>query len=210
MFDRSITRFGDSVFKSQVLLTGAVALAVRITVGFEDNDLQDGASFFFGLTAILWITILSAIVPWSRFPPAWQAVVPLMDIAAIAMLRLAEPQSGFGILLIFPVIWLSTAFGSRGSITGTLFAGSLLWMQVGLSELDVSWLPLTSTTPAATASLTVALAFVAAVTHTTARRVESQRGCCAVRPGCSRRRCTAPASRSRRCGRPSMPSSSPS
>lgn len=173
--ERPISRFGDSVFKSQVLLTGAVALAACITVGFDSKDLQDGASFFFGLTAILWITIISAIVPWSRFPVTWQVSVPLMDIGAIAMLRLAEPQSGFGILLIFPVIWLSTTFGSRGGIAGTLLAGGLLWTQVGLSELDVTWLPTTTTTPAATASLSVALAFVAVVTHTTARRVESQR-----------------------------------
>lgn len=173
--ERPISRFGDSVFKSQVLLTGAVSLAACITVGFEDQNLQDGAWFFFGLTAILWITIFSAIVPWSRFPVAWQVSVPLMDIAAIAMLRVAEPQSGFGVLLIFPVIWLSTTFGSRGGIAGTLLAGVLVWTQVGLSQLDVDWLPSSSSTPAATASLSVALAFVAAVTHTTARRVESQR-----------------------------------
>lgn len=175
VYERSIARFGDSVFKSQVLLTGAVGLAVCITVGFEDRELQDGASFFFGLTAILWITILSAIIPWSRFAVAWQAAIPLMDIAAITTLRLAEPQSGFGILLIFPVIWLATTFGARGGLVGVLLASGLLWSQVGLSQLDINWLPLTTITPAATASLSAALAFVAVVTYTTTRRVDSQR-----------------------------------
>lgn len=175
VYERPISRFGDSVFKSQVLLCGAVALTLCITVGFQDEDLRDGPAFFLGLTAILWITILSAIVPWSRFPVSWQISVPLLDIAAIAMLRLAEPQSGFGILLIFPVIWLSTTFGARGGMTGTLFAGSLLWTQIALGELQVDWLPSAGATPAATASLSVVLAFVAVVTHTTARRVDSQR-----------------------------------
>src|SRR3954452_21781970 len=95
-YEQPISRFGDSVFKSQVLLCGAVALTLCITVGFQDKDLREGPAFFLGLTAVLWITILSEIVPWSSFPVSWQISVPLLDIAAIAMLRLAEPQSGFG------------------------------------------------------------------------------------------------------------------
>lgn len=174
-FDRSVSRFGDSVFKSQVLLTGAVALTVCITVGFGDDDLRDSASFFVGLTAILWITAFAAVTPWSRLPFAWQALVPLLDIAAIITLRVAEPQSGFGVLLIFPVIWLATTFGYRGGVAGAALAGGLLWAQITLAKLGVLDLPHSPTSLAATASLSVSLAFVAAITHTTARRVQSQR-----------------------------------
>lgn len=168
------SRFGESVFRSQVLLAGAVSLVVLcVTLAAPSDGLDESATFFLGLTTIIWITIISAIVPWLRFPMRWQMVVPLLDIVAIALLRMAEPQSGFGILLVFPVIWLATSFGRTGAIAGPALASVLLFGQSILSELDV--LTTTGTTPVSAASLATALSFVAGVTSTTSRRVEAQR-----------------------------------
>lgn len=169
------SRFGDSVFRSQVLLAGAVALVVCITVGFSSDGLDDSPAFFLGLTAILWATIAAAIVPWLSFAMRWQMVVPLLDIAAIALLRIAEPESGFGILLIFPVIWLATSFGRAGCLAGPAFAGTLLISQAVFAEFDVFVGPNGVTTPITTISLSVTLCFVSGVMYTTSRRVESQR-----------------------------------
>jgi len=168
------SRFGDSVFRSQVLLAGAVGFVLCITVLLSDRDLSDSAPFFFGLTAILWVTIASAIVPWLSLPLPWQMVVPLLDIVALGMLRLAVPESGFGVLMIFPVIWLATSFGRLGSVAGPVLASGMLLTQAVLIEIDV-WVPNGTTSTTSAASLSVSLAFVAGVTHTTARRVESQR-----------------------------------
>lgn len=174
--DRDASQFGDSVFRSQVMLTGAVALIVCITVGLSQGKLQDSAAFFVGLTAVLWTTVGAAILPWRQFPVRWQMVVPLIDIAAIEMLRLASPQSGFGILLIFPVIWLARSFGRFGTLAGSVFAASLLWLQVLFAQLDILIRTTASTTsPTAAASLSIALAFVAVVTYAAERRVLSQR-----------------------------------
>ncbi|MET0929355.1 MAG: PAS domain-containing sensor histidine kinase [Aeromicrobium sp.] len=169
------SRFGDSVFRSQVLLAGAVALVVCITVGFSPDGLDDSPAFFLGLTAILWATIAAATVPWVRFPMRWQMVVPLLDIAAIGLLRIANPESGFGILLIFPVIWLATSFGRVGCLAGPAFAGTLLISQAILAEFDVFVGSNGVTSPITTISLSVTLAFVSGVVYTTSRRVESQR-----------------------------------
>ncbi|MET1038844.1 MAG: ATP-binding protein [Aeromicrobium sp.] len=172
---RSIaSQFGDGVFRSQVLLASSVALVVCITVGLSPDGLDDSPAFFLGLTAVLWITIASAILPWLRFPMRWQMIVPLLDIGAIALLRIAEPQSGFGILLVFPVIWLATSFGRAGCVAGPALATALLMSQTILTELDVLGAAST-TTPISAASLSLALTFVSGVTYATSRRVDSQR-----------------------------------
>ncbi|MET0929524.1 MAG: ATP-binding protein [Aeromicrobium sp.] len=168
------SRFGDSVFRSQVLLAGAVALVVCITVGLSSDGLDDSPAFFLGITGILWATIAAAIVPWLTFAMRWQMIVPLLDILAIALLRIAEPQSGFGILLVFPVIWLATSFGRAGCIAGPALGSSLLISQAVLTELDVLKAGVT-TTPVSATSLSLALIFVAGVTYASSRRVESQR-----------------------------------
>jgi len=171
----SSSRFGDSVFRSQVMLAGAVGFVVCITVILSDRDFSTSAAFFFGLIAILWVTIAAAIVPWLRFPIAWQMAVPLLDIAALGVLRMAVPESGFGILMIFPVIWLATTFGRVGSIVGPALGACFILSQAAAIELGISSTPRGPVTTITAASLSVALAFVSGVMYSTTRRVESQR-----------------------------------
>ena len=171
----SSSQFGDSVFRSQVLLAGGIALVVCITVSLSDTRPDDSAAFFFGLVLALWVTIGSAIVPWLQFAHRWQMLVPMLDIVAIGMLRIAEPGAGFGIVMIFPVIWLATSFGRAGFAAGPSLVTIMLGLQVGLDQLGIYVSPNGTTSPVAAASLAVALTFVAAVTWATSARVESQR-----------------------------------
>ncbi|MCL3817834.1 sensor histidine kinase [Aeromicrobium wangtongii] len=167
--------FGDSVFRSQILLAGAVGLSVCVTVALSDRVLAESAAFFFGLTALLWVTIASAVVPWLRIALGWQMIIPLLDIAAIALLRLAVPESGFGVLMIFPVIWLATSFGRAGYVAGPALTSLILLPHALLVELDLYVPPGTPPNTISAISLSVTLAFVAGVTHAASRRVESQR-----------------------------------
>ncbi|MCW2789078.1 MAG: two-component sensor histidine kinase [Aeromicrobium sp.] len=174
--ERTATSYGDSVFRSQALLAGAVGLVVCITVALSPRNFDDSPPFFLGLTIVAWSTIAAAVIPWLRFPIPWQAVIPLLDITAIVLLRLAAPESGFGILLIFPVIWLATSLGPVGGLLGPLYAAALLWGQVSLAHIGIGLAQNTpAASPIAAASLTVALAFVSGVVGLTSRRVASQR-----------------------------------
>ncbi|MFC5679674.1 sensor histidine kinase [Aeromicrobium endophyticum] len=173
--DPAASRFGDSVFRSQVFLTGAVGFVVCVTVALSDRPLDDSPAFFIGMTAMLWVTIAAATIPWLRIAQRWQMVVPLLDIAALGMLRIAAPESGFGILMVFPVIWLATSFKRSGAIAGAGLASVMLLTQTTLAQLDFVTFVAPTTNPTAAISLSVSLVFVAGVVYTTSRRVESQR-----------------------------------
>jgi signal transduction histidine kinase len=169
------SRFGDSVFRSQVFLVGAVGFVVCVTVTLSDRVLGDSPAFFLGITAILWTTIAAAIVPWLRIAHGWQMVVPLLDLVALGMLRLAVPESGFGVLMVFPVIWLATSFGRVGAVSGACLGSIMLLTQTLLIELDLTSYGRGTTSPIATISLSVSQVFVAGVVYASSRRVESQR-----------------------------------
>jgi two-component system phosphate regulon sensor histidine kinase PhoR len=171
------SQFGDSVFRSQVFLAGAVGFVVCITVALSERDLGDSPAFFLGITAILWVTIAAAIVPWLSIAQRWQMLVPLLDIVALGLLRLAVPESGYGVLMVFPVIWLATSFGRLGAVSGAGLASVCLLTQTLLIELDPASFATGPTTPNPTAaiSLSVSQVFVAGVVYTTSRRVASQR-----------------------------------
>ncbi len=171
----SASRFGDSVFRSQVFLAGAIGFVICITVVLSERDLSDSPAFFLGITAILWVTVAAAIVPWLSIPQRWQMIVPLLDIAALGLLRMAVPETGFGVLMVFPVIWLATSFGRAGATSGAGLAAVMLLTQTLLIELGVSSIPRGITSPIAAISLAVSLFFIAGVVYATSRRVESQR-----------------------------------
>ncbi|MBD8607990.1 HAMP domain-containing histidine kinase [Aeromicrobium sp. CFBP 8757] len=171
----SSSRFGDSVFRSQVFLAGAIGLITCITVVLSERDLSDSPAFFLGITAILWVTIAAAVVPWLSIPQRWQMVVPLLDIAALGLLRMAVPETGFGVLMVFPVIWLATSFGRLGAVAGAGLASVMLLTQTLLLELGVMPSPAATTSPIPAISLAFSQIFVAGVVYTTSRRVDSQR-----------------------------------
>lgn len=173
--DPPTSSFGDSVFRSQIALAGAVGLVVVITVALSGRDLSDSPSFFVGITAILWVTIAAAIVPWLSLGRGVQMIVPLLDLAALWMLRVAVPESGFGILMVFPVIWLATSFGRAGAIAGAGTTSIVLLPQALLTQLDIVDFGPSTTSPIATVTLAVTLMFVAGVVSASAQRVQSQR-----------------------------------
>ncbi|QTG79529.1 sensor histidine kinase [Arthrobacter crystallopoietes] len=86
------------------------------------------ANPWFRLCLLLHAVVLAlcALIPWERLPVRSFHIIPIIDFALIALLLHADGEalSGLGMLLVFPVIWLSVSvLKSRILIS---FAGSLL------------------------------------------------------------------------------------
>lgn len=112
------------------LLLGALVLvvaAMAILGGFPG----DRGLFFAGVLLVFAACGLALLVPWNSIHPLVSAVIPVSDIVAIALMRESSIDAGFGLLWIFPAMWLAGSFSVAGlwfailSICGTFWVQSL-------------------------------------------------------------------------------------
>lgn len=109
-----------SAMLNQIVITAVVLVValVAMAVGLRG----DVGMFFLAVAGVFALTGAAIIVPWPAIGPLWLALIPVGDIAAIAAMRIAEPTSGFGLLWVFPVLWLAGGFGVLGWIGGVVLA----------------------------------------------------------------------------------------
>ncbi|SDQ17946.1 cell wall metabolism sensor histidine kinase WalK [Microbacterium sp. cf332] len=109
-----------SAMLNQIVVT-SVVLIVALTgllVGFRG----DTGMFFLAVTGVFVLSGAAIIVPWGHLPQLWLILIPVGDVVAVAVMRVAEPTGGFGLLWVFPVIWLAAGFGTLGWIGGVAVA----------------------------------------------------------------------------------------
>lgn len=158
-----------AVFLTQLLLSGATVLLLLVTLAVYPRAFIE-TEFFVGIVIIFVVTALAAAVPWSSTPRSLIAVLPCLDIAALCLMREAQPTLGASFLLVFPVIWMATHFGVRGAATSVLLSAAFIWggtlaQGIAVNPADIPRL----------AVVPIVLAFVAATTHATTRRTTAQR-----------------------------------
>ncbi len=93
-------------------------------------------AYLWAIAILVVATALAYVLPWKRLAPGWDALVPVMDIAAIAILRqlMGGVTPAVSMLAFIPVIWLA----GRLKVTGTVIAtaAALLWISVpGLMQV---------------------------------------------------------------------------
>ncbi len=154
-----------SAMLNQIVVT-SVVLVVAV-VGLLVGLLGDPALFFIAVSGVFVLTGAAIIVPWGHIPPVWLAIIPVGDVIAIAIMRAAEPAGGFGLLWVFPVIWLASGFGTAGWIGGT-----------GLSLAAYAVAELTTRTTSSSFGfvlLPLLLIAVSTSTYLSSRRANAQR-----------------------------------
>jgi signal transduction histidine kinase len=154
-----------SAWLNQMLLGAVVLVAAleAVVVGFSG----DVSLFFAGVVAIFILTAATLVIPWTRIPTRWKALIPLLDIAAILAIRQSEPTSGFSLILVFPAMWLSSGFG---------FGGLLLGMAVPTIGYWIAYAAAPSATfTTSTVLLPLLIIAVCTTSYLTARRNEAHR-----------------------------------
>jgi signal transduction histidine kinase len=106
------------VLLNQILLAGVVLLVALIALitRYPGN----AALFLAGVLIMLFATGAAVVVPWNRLPAWVSALVPVIDIFAIMAIRESSPTSGFGLLWIFPAMWLAASYGLIGLFGGVI------------------------------------------------------------------------------------------
>jgi signal transduction histidine kinase len=152
------------------LLFGAVVLAVFTTLMVFGPGDGNPVLFYTGILLTFVASSLAVLLPWSALAPGWVLVMPLLDIVAIGLMRLAQPQLGLGLLWVFPILWVSTLVGVAGITASLLLVGSLVAIDVVVRHV-----PLTLAAMPAMIFLPVVLIFIGASGYLTARRDRAQR-----------------------------------
>jgi signal transduction histidine kinase len=164
------SRLERGVFQSQLLLSAAVLLLVCAAYVFQPASVLD-FRFFGGVAVVFVLTGAAALVPWSKVPRPLAALLPLIDIVAIIAIREGNGMLGAGLLLTFPVIWLSSRYGLTGAVTGVVTSTVLLWSSAFTSGAGVTLASIPGLLV-----LPATLTFIATTTLATSSRAGAQRG----------------------------------
>lgn len=164
------SRLDRGVFQSQLLLSAALLLLVCASYVLQPSSVLD-IRFFGGVAVVFALTGAAALIPWSRVHRNWAALVPLADIIAIIAVREGNTLLGASLLLVFPVIWLSSHFGFVGAAVSVGLSTGLLWASSAVrgEAIGVGSIPSLLLVP-------TTLVFIATTTLATSARTAAQRG----------------------------------
>lgn len=127
--DPALVRRRDVFWRGQAPFLAALLAVIALAALGVPSTLQD-PFFLLGLAIAATATLGVWVVPWNDLPTHTVVVVPLTDIVAVAFLResLYETLPSTGLLLVFPVMWLSYRFPPTAiilSVTGALLVTAL-------------------------------------------------------------------------------------
>lgn len=103
---RTYAARGRSAVLNQLVLCALVLVVAA--VGIFSGSLRNESLFLIGVVMVFAVGVATLAVPWSRIPRAVVYLLPLADIAAIAVMRVAEPMGGLGLMWVFPAMWLAS------------------------------------------------------------------------------------------------------
>lgn len=114
-----------SLLLNQVLLGSVVLLATVLVVVF--GTIEHGVLLMVGVTLVFVATGAAFVLPWNRFPALAFLILPLVDIAAITLMRGGAPSASLGLMWAFPAIWIASAFGGWGAVLGVGLISLAYW-----------------------------------------------------------------------------------
>ena len=147
-------RLPQAVFTAFVLLD----VGVRAVAG---RPVELVAWPTLGVLLAVLATAATLVVSWDRVDRAWLVVLPLVDIAALGLVRLTPEGSAAGILVVLPALFLGRVLGRPGAavaaVAVALLAAAPSLVVVGADALALSR-AFSITVVAAWSALAVALA----------------------------------------------------
>ncbi|WP_238343793.1 sensor histidine kinase [Microbacterium sp. RG1] len=97
---------GRTAVLNQLVLCALVLIVA--TIGVVSSTLRNQSLFLVGVVIIFGVGMATLAIPWTRVPRVALYLLPIADIAGIAVIRVAEPMSGLGLMWVFPAMWLAS------------------------------------------------------------------------------------------------------
>ncbi|MCZ4327778.1 sensor histidine kinase [Brachybacterium paraconglomeratum] len=108
-------------------------LGITLIVAASGIEQVLTGAYLWAIAILVVATALAYGLPWKRLAPGWDALVPVMDIAAIAILRqlMGGVTPAVSMLAFIPVIWLA----GRLKVTGTVIATAAALLMISVPGL---------------------------------------------------------------------------
>jgi two-component system, OmpR family, phosphate regulon sensor histidine kinase PhoR len=136
---RTGTRLPKPLVRQLLLVVPLLLDLLVVLVGGGASSL--GGYYTAGMLLVLAATALTALDPVRPLPARLVALLPVVDLAAIGLMRLVPEENGLGILAILPAMWLAADHRMKGvgiTVAGTLALVSLpSFLYFGISETAV-------------------------------------------------------------------------
>lgn len=106
----------------------AFFLTFTVVVAISGESLVLAPTYLTALMLLLVATVLAYVVPWERASPLCVVVVPLLDIAAIGLVRdlMREVGTATSLLTLIPALWLAARLRARGAVIATVSVASAI------------------------------------------------------------------------------------
>ncbi|WP_449372251.1 hypothetical protein [Arthrobacter psychrolactophilus] len=129
------------VLLTQVPLTLTVLLIVALGAAY-DPMIMANLHFVIGLWMQAAALVICLVTPWDKPPRGTYLAIPYLDFIAVGFLRDGSAQhiSAVGLLVLFPVFWLSASGFARKTaiIASTLATLLIVWIPLLLSDAKVT------------------------------------------------------------------------
>lgn len=162
---RIVGQLRDRAAASNQLVLCAV-VGVLFFIGITTASLGNGGLFGIAVLLVVLGGVAGLAVPWSRVPPYAVMSIPIVDIVAIALMRIAEPAAAFGLLWVFPAMWLSV-LGRAGFAISVVGIPVVYWC--------ILWTGATPSGTYAVVLLPFVIVAVSVASYSSSRRFRAQR-----------------------------------
>ncbi|MHA7269377.1 sensor histidine kinase [Arthrobacter sp. HLT1-20] len=129
------------VILTQLPLTLTVIVLVALAAAYYPKSLAD-PNFVIGLWLQAGILALCVLMPWDKLPRGSFLLIPYLDLIAVGFIRYGSAQyiTSAGLLVLFPVFWLSASAIARKTAVVSSTLGTLLivWVPLFLGPVPIT------------------------------------------------------------------------
>lgn len=127
------------------LYFAAFVLGTTLIISISHVELLLTPPYLMALGVLATATALSVAVDWEAHRPMWLAVVPVLDMIAVALLRdlMRDSAVAVSLLVFIPALWLAARLRLRGVIIAVVAVSALIVTPILLRASHIDSLTIT-------------------------------------------------------------------
>lgn len=132
---RVVSPAGDTASKQ--LYFAAIMLGYTVLISLSHVEMVLTGQFLAALGVLLVATALAVVIRWEELRPLWGALVPVLDMVAVALVRdlMRESSMAVSLLVLIPVLWMAARLRMTG-VSIAVLAVTVLIAAPSLARAD--------------------------------------------------------------------------